>query len=267
MPPSLGVSNVYPGQRLSRLALVQCKGQQAVPVHVQPDVERRIGENGRGPFDGMDLGHHRGVDEPRDIEEAVVVPVGVGLVQHVADGVVLAHEKGVQHRNAHPPVAGEAGLLDALPVHRQRAVAVQSHFAEQAATQVVLRVLVAAVDLRAVPPVRDLVDRTRRGRLQGTAARRVGLGPADEDLALPVATAPRVIRRQRHRDHGVGEDLAVVDPVAVHELDPRCGQQVEEGDFGHRRPAIGTARPRQQPAADLARIRCEELRARLGVNG
>ena len=46
----------------------------------------------------MDLGHHRGVDEPRDIEEAVVVPVGVGLVQHVADGVVLAHEKGVQHR-------------------------------------------------------------------------------------------------------------------------------------------------------------------------
>ena len=43
------------------------------------------------------------------------------------------------------------------------------------------------------------------------------------------------------------QDLAVVDPVVVHELDPRCGQQVEEGHLCHLWSAIGIARARSSP--------------------
>ena len=42
------------------------------------------------PLDGVDLGHQRGVDEPRVVEQLLVRPARVVGAQAVADGVVLA---------------------------------------------------------------------------------------------------------------------------------------------------------------------------------
>ena len=139
-------------------------------------------------------------------------------------------------REAHPPVAHEAGVLNARArVNRQRAVGIQPHLAEVVATQAVLSDLVAAVDLRAVPPVGDLVDETRGGGLFDHRRLRVGsdLRPADRQLGLLVAVACGVVRRQRTSMNVAGHGIAVADPVMVHELDPRRGQQIEEGDFFH----------------------------------
>ena len=213
-------------------------GQQAEPVRVQPGLECLVGQNGRGPFDGVDLGHQRSVDEPRDIEQAVVCPFGVRVVQHVADGVVFPREKGVQHAEANPPVAHESGVLDArLGVDRQRAVGIQLHLPRVFATEAVLSVLVTAVELRAVPPVGDFVEESRLGRFfahaRRAAARRVDLRPADHQLGLLVAVLRGVVFGQGHLEEGAGLGIAVAYPVMVHELDPRRGQQIEEGDFLH----------------------------------
>ena len=202
----------------------------------------------------MDLGHHRGVDEARDVEQPRVVPLRVGGLELVADGVVLVHEQRVHQRQAEPPVALEARLFHALGVERQRAVGVDAHLAAGMAAQQVLGRLVAAVDLRAVPPVRDLVDGAGDGDFDTVAAGRVALAAADEHLGLPVARSGSIVFGQRDLDHVVEVDLAVVDPVAVHELDPRRGKQVEEGHFLHRRAAVRAERPAEQAPADLARI-------------
>jgi hypothetical protein len=78
----------------------------------------------------VDLRDQCGVDEPRDIEQAFVVPIWVRLMQHVADGVVLTHENGVQHAEADPPVPQESGFLHTRAgVNRQSAIGVQSHLA------------------------------------------------------------------------------------------------------------------------------------------
>ena len=262
----LGVAHLDLVDGLALLAVAKEVDQQAVPVGVQRRVQHLVGQDRRRPFDRVDLGHDRGVDEPRHVEEARVAPLRITGLELVADGVVLVHEQRVQHRQADPPVALEAGLLDALAVERQRAVGVDAHLAADVAAQRVLRGLVAAVDLRAVPPVRDLVDGAGDGHFHAVAARRVALAAADEHLGLPVAGAGRVVFGQRHFDD-VGEvDLAVVDPVAIHELDPRRGQQIEEGHFLHHRPAIGTERAAQQPAADLARVGRQQLLADLGAD-
>ena len=77
-------------------------GDQAVPVAHHPVVERVVRQDGRGPLDGVDLGHHRGVDQPGRLEQRLVVPGRVALRQQVADRVVLAREEGVQQRRARP---------------------------------------------------------------------------------------------------------------------------------------------------------------------
>ena len=216
----LGVAHLDLGQRLAVFAFAQQVGDAAIPVHVQAGVERRVGQDRRCPFDGVDLGHHGGVDETRDVEEALVVPLRVGGLEHVAHGVVFARKHGVQHGQPQPPVACEAGGFDALGVQRQRAVVVHTQLAVDAATQARLRGLVAAVDLRAVPPMGDFVDGAGGRHFAPAHARRVGLCFADEHLGLPVAAARGVVFGQRHFDHVVENNLAVVDPVAVHELNP-----------------------------------------------
>ena len=264
----LGVDHLHGRQGLARLAVaVREVADQPVPVGVHAVVQRRVGQDGRRPFDGVDLGHHRGVDQPRHVEQPVVVPLGVGRRQVRADGVVLAREQRVQHRQAHPPVADEPGVLHAVVGHGQAAVGLQPQAAAGVLAQAVLRGLVAAVQLRAVPPVRHLVDGAAGGGLFPRRARGVGLAAADEHLGLPVARARRVAVGQRHLDGLEVVDLAVVDPVMVHELDPAGRQQVEERHFLHPRLAVGTRRAAQQHAADDARVGRHQLLARLGPDG
>ncbi len=173
------------------------------------------------------------------------------------------HEQQVQQRQAHPPVAHEAGVLDAAWKSRgQRAVVVQPQLAVDAAAQPVLGLLVAAVDLGAVPPVRDLVDERDRHLVLGGAAS----GPAGcgRRTSWPGRSgcAGRVVLGQRHLDR-LGQDvLAVGDPVVVLELDPDRRQHVQE-----RAPRLVSSLAREQLPAHLAGVRRHQARARLGADG
>ena len=84
-------------------------------------------------------------------------------VQLVADRVVLAHEERVQQREADPEVPGDAGQVDVrLELRRRQAELVDLQLAVLARAQRVGEGGVAAVDLRAVPPVRVVGDERRR---------------------------------------------------------------------------------------------------------
>ena len=259
----LRIADVDVGHRLAVTALAEDVGQAAIPVHVDAEGQARIGQDAGRPFDRVDLGHQRRVDQPRDVERRVVRPIGIGLRQMVANGVVLAHEQGVQQRHADPPIAREAGVLHPVGGQWQAAIVLQPHLAADMAAQTVLRGLVAAVDLRAVPPMRDLVDRGPADLFQAGHAGRIGLGAADEHLGLPVARARRVVVGQGHLDRILEHDLAMVDPVTVHELDPGGGKHVQERHLLHHWRALAIHRPRQQLQADLTRVRRQQWLAEI----
>ena len=113
-PPSSGLRDVELGDRLAMCGLSELVGEDAVPVRVERQREALVRQDGRRPLDGVDLRHDGGVHQPGDVEQPVVVPVGMRGLQVVADRVVLADEQRVQHRQADPPVADEPGLLDAI---------------------------------------------------------------------------------------------------------------------------------------------------------
>ena len=251
---------------LAPLAFAQRTFHQPVPIGVHAGVQRRVGQDGGGPLDGVDLGHDGRVDEARHVEQARIVPLGVGGGELIADGVVLAHEQGVQQGQADPPVAPEARVFHALAIRWQGAVGIEAHLAARMAAQPVLRGLVAAIDLRAVPPVRDLVDGAAGGYLHAVAAGRVALAAADEHLGLPITPACFVVLGQGDVDGLLVVNLAVAHPVVGHELNPRRGEQVQEGHFLHDRLAVGPERAAEQLQADLARIRREQLLADLRAN-
>ena len=71
-------------------------------------------QDGWCPLDGMDLRHQGAVDQPRRVEQTLVVPGGVLALESLADGIVLLGEERVQAREAEPPVLGEARAVDAL---------------------------------------------------------------------------------------------------------------------------------------------------------
>ena len=65
----------------------------------------------RRPLDRVDLGDEGGVDEPRLLEQPFAVGRGIFDAQPIDDGIVLAREQRVHHREADPPVAVDAGKL------------------------------------------------------------------------------------------------------------------------------------------------------------
>ena len=95
---------------------------------------RSRGQHGRGPFDGVDLGHDMAVDEPRRVEPLVRGPVRVsGAVadvgarvhagaQQVGDPVVVHREQGVQDAAPHPPVQRASPQLAPAGIHREHPV-------------------------------------------------------------------------------------------------------------------------------------------------
>ena len=70
-------------------------------------------QDGRRPLDGVDLREQRRVDQARLLEQPLVVPERVVLLELVADGVVLEREQRVQQAQPDPAVLGEAGDLAA----------------------------------------------------------------------------------------------------------------------------------------------------------
>ena len=66
------------------------------------------GRIARRPLDGVDLRHHRRVDQLGLAKQLVVGPVRMLVREQIADVVVLEREERVQHGEADPPVVGEA---------------------------------------------------------------------------------------------------------------------------------------------------------------
>jgi hypothetical protein len=132
-------------------------------------------DDGRGPLRRVDLGEERDVDEPGVIEQLIVRPGGILAAQVVTDGIVLAGEEGVQHRQPDPEprnigrVAIGVGMRAGR--HFREAVSIDAQFAVDAGTDSLLELRIAAVDLRAIPPVRLGVD---VGRRRAVVARETG---------------------------------------------------------------------------------------------
>ena len=208
------------------LVAVRAGAQQAPPVGVHGTLGDRVGDHRRGPFHGVDLGHQRGVDQACVVVQPLVVLVRILLLEHRRDGVVFLGEQLVQHAQADPPVLVEAGdRLATDEIGRQGAVRIDLQLAIDEGADLVVGGLVAAVQLRTVPPVSVVVAVSGRLAGFGCGAARVGLGAAHGE----VARAEHVAGRQRYLDRigfGVG---AVVDPVMHHELDPGSGNEIEAG--------------------------------------
>jgi hypothetical protein len=88
----------------------------------------------------MDLREQRRVHETRLLEQPLVVPERVVLLQLVTDRVVLEREERVQEAQTHPAVLGEAGdLLAGDRVDTQPSTRAAEHLALASGTQRRLR--------------------------------------------------------------------------------------------------------------------------------
>src|SRR6266481_9365437 len=102
----------------------------------------------------MDLCHQGDVHEAGRPEELLVVPAGVLTSEMIADRVVLPGEQVVHEAEPDPPVGGETRPLQPVLLHEQQPAVIQREPAPPVVAKAPLRLLTAAVDLRAVPPVR-----------------------------------------------------------------------------------------------------------------
>src|SRR5213594_3420691 len=117
----------------------------------------------------------------------------------------------------------------------------------------ILRFLVASVNLRTVPPMRDLVDEGDGRLLPARRPSGVRLRLADEHFGLTIFRPRGIIVGQRDLVQVAIEHLAVIDPVAVLKLNPGRSQHVEKWDLLHL-GRFAFPRPSQQFPANLARI-------------
>ena len=218
----------------------------------------------------MDLGHQRGVDQARLVEQPLIRLARVVGLEHVGNGVVLQGEQVVHHAQPHPPVFIEAGDgFTAEEFRGQAAVAVHFQLAVHERAHFVVGVLVAAVELGAIPPVGVDVLVGNDGFIAADVRVRAGT------LHGHGAIAQHIARRQREFNRvGLGAGT-VVEPVVHHELNPGGGDKVQGGSrleitaTGHDQvtdfPRVGG----QQVATGVFRIhRCRVyVAAEVGVGG
>ena len=206
---------------------------QAVPVRAQRQHDDRMRHDRRRPLHGVDLGHQGADDEPCLVEELLIVPRGELLRQPIADRVVFQGKEAVQQAERHPGVLRHAGDLE--PRHRvqaEPAVVADLDLALCARPERGLHGGRAAVNLRAVPPVRVVVDVGRRP---------LGIRPLlriDRRLGQPHRPLrPGIAVFQRDLMGAVHRALPVEEPVVGLELDPRRGHHVQDRDRLELRPA------------------------------
>src|SRR5215207_2859524 len=155
--------------------------------------------DGRGPFDGVDLGQQRGTDEPGMVEQLIVRPGRVLRAEAVTDGVVLEGEERVQHRQTDPE-PGHVGWMPVVLAIGARsdvwqAVGIDSKLAVDPGPYPPLKSSVAAVDLRRVPPVCFGVDEGGGSSFVSRGTRRVRDG--SEDGHWPLVLRPIVVGSER----------------------------------------------------------------------
>ena len=215
---------------------------EAEPVGPHPDPQCGPVQDRGGPLDGVDLGDERGDDQPGLVEHLVVGPVAVVRGEHVAHGVVLAHEQRVQELQPDPPAVEPAGAAEQRRVDVDQVVRPDRDLApaQLRAAHGVLELLGAAVDLGGVPPVGLGVD---EGARHVGVRVRVAPGARQPDRVGRPVVAGRAGDLERACRVG-----AVAEPVAGLELQPRGGEHVEPGGGDHLRSAG------EQAGADQPRV-------------
>ncbi len=235
---------------------------EPVPVGEHAVVQRAVREDRGRPLDGVDLRHHRRVDQPGRLEQRLVTPVGMMGLERVADRVVLAHEQGVDGAQGHPPVAREASGLGArVGIDRQQALVGDRELSVDPAADLRLRAPIAAVKLRPVPPMRDLVDERRRAIAIGGLPRRILGRRPHVEVVDAVARAQRIVGGEGQGLRAGRVRRAVADPVVVHELDPHGGPEVQE------RHQLALAGGREEREAQLAHVHGARRRVGPRANG
>ena len=220
---------------------------------------RRI-QQGRRPFDRVDLGDESGVDEPRLLEQPLAIGGRMVDAQPIDDGIVLAREQRVHHRQADPPVAVHSGKLlvgdvacridGKMPAFIEMQLAVRAHLpgggirAHRA-----LDLQIRAVDLRGIPPMRLGIAIGRGLTLVGGGMPVIRQRVQDGHVGRGPVVAGRQRQAMRRRR---GIAAAVAQPVVHHELQPR---RDENAEMGHRREAAA----REQITTHLAWIGLVEI--------
>ena len=226
------------------------------PVRPHAAHRGRVSDDRRRPVDRVDLGHQGGDDEPRPVEELIVLEARMGRVQVVADRVVLAHEERMQKREPDPEVPGHAGEIDVrLDVGRDQPALVEPQLPVGARADRLGEGWIATVDLRAVPPVGVFGDEGRRP--VGVRAR-ILPGALDRHRVL----RPRIVGVERDEPRVPCLVLAVAEPIVHLELDPGAGEQVERRRrlkllAGQQFPADESRARLEQPVLRLAHGRLE----------
>ncbi len=86
----------------AQTAVAAIKGfiQHAPPVAAHGLAQRRCAQDAGRPLDRVDLRHERDVDQSRVVEEHIVRPARVVLLEHGADGIVLAGKERMHQAQA-----------------------------------------------------------------------------------------------------------------------------------------------------------------------
>ncbi len=222
--------------------------EPAVPVRPQASRQDVLRENRGRPFHGVNLGEQGRVDQARLLEQPLIVPFRVVLLEVIANRVVLECEQAVEQAQAHPAVLGEPGDLAAgHRVDAETAARAHEHLAIAAGAQRRLAGRAAAIDSRTVPPVRVLVD------VGGRPLRPLDLGRVGGRLRH--AHRPFVPGVAVVQGNVVGERpgaLLVHEPVVDHELNPCRSDHIEDGGWLERGP-------REQLEADPPGTRRQEV--------
>ena len=139
---------VETGKEVLRIA------EEAAPVGAHPGGRQAVRDNRGRPLDGVNLGDERGDDETRLLEEALVGPSWVALLESIAHRVVLERKETMHQAQAHPAVVGHAGDLETRDgIDQQPAIGADLDLAGLSGADGSLRRRRRAVHLGSIPPV------------------------------------------------------------------------------------------------------------------
>jgi len=131
---------------------------EAPPVSAQSILRCWMTDDGWRPFNGVNFCYQGCINETCALKDVIIRPVGILGTQAIADGVVLQRKQGMQQAQAKPPITVDAGHVDpGRGIERQQTVAPKRELAALPRAHPGLGRGVAAVDLRSVPPMRDVV--------------------------------------------------------------------------------------------------------------
>src|SRR5690606_24032270 len=219
---------------------------QTQTVGVHGTLGNRVGNDGRRPFNRVNFRHQGGVDQTGFVVQPLIIFIRVAGRQCLSNSVVLFYEQLVQHAQTDPPVIHKTGFRQAREEFtRQGAIGIHGQTTALEFTDAVGGFQITAVNLRAIPPVGNMVliavwQVCFRGDAGG-----IRLGTTHFQSTGTHAVAGR----QRHFNRVFGAVFAMEEPVVGHELNPAGSNEVNRGG---RFEIIATG---QQYVTDFTRVR------------